>query len=264
MTKPYILFSKVSFKRGNRTIFNKLDLEIRRGEVLAIMGPSGTGKTTLLRFITGELTGHRGRVVVNGEDISRFSYKKLYKFRRMMSMMFQSGALFTHLNVFDNVAFPLRAHTNLSHRTIHDLVIMKLEAVGLRGVASFWPSELSGGMARRVALARSLALDPKLMLYDEPFTGQDPASTLALVKLAKDVHQAFAMTSIFVSHDFEVSAALADRIVILNDGKVEVVDTPVNLRKSKNPVVKQFMGTADTNIVTSYPAMPYEKELDCA
>ncbi len=196
-----VTVNNLTFSRGNRTIFDGIDLHVPEGKVTAIMGPSGIGKTTLLRLIGGQLYPEQGEIWFDGDNIPTLSRKKLYNARKKMSMLFQSGALFTDLNVFDNVAFPLREHTNLSEDLIRTMVLLKLEAVGLRGAAQLMPSELSGGMARRAALARAIALDPDLIMFDEPFVGQDPITMGVLVELIKDLNQALGLTSIVVSHD---------------------------------------------------------------
>ena len=209
----------LSFKRGDRVIFDGVDIDIRRGSVTAIMGPSGTGKTTLLRLIGGQLKPDKGSVIVDGENVHELRRSQLYQLRKRMGMLFQNGALLTDLNVYDNVAFPLREHTNLSENLIHKLVLMKLEAVGLRGARNLMPSELSGGMARRVALARAIALDPMMIMYDEPFTGQDPISMGVLVRLIRLLNDALGLTSIIVSHDIQDTLSIADEIYLLAGGK---------------------------------------------
>ncbi|WP_440996866.1 ABC transporter ATP-binding protein [Arhodomonas sp. SL1] len=229
------------FFRGDRPIFSGVDIRVRRGEVTAIMGPSGTGKTTLLRLIGGQLRPDRGEVRVAGEAVPRLSQRRLYALRRRMGMLFQAGGLFTDLNCFDNVAFPLREHTRLSRSLIRQLVLLKLEAVGLRGARGLFPAELSGGMARRVALARAIALDPELVLYDEPFSGQDPISMGVLVKLIRELNDALGLTSVVVSHDVKETAAIADYIYVLADGVVVAEGTPEALRASDSPWVRQFM-----------------------
>ncbi|HCH6354825.1 TPA: ATP-binding cassette domain-containing protein, partial [Vibrio parahaemolyticus] len=205
-----VTVNNLTFSRGNRTIFDGIDLHVPEGKVTAIMGPSGIGKTTLLRLIGGQLYPEQGEIWFDGDNIPTLSRKKLYNARKKMSMLFQSGALFTDLNVFDNVAFPLREHTNLSEDLIRTMVLLKLEAVGLRGAAQLMPSELSGGMARRAALARAIALDPDLIMFDEPFVGQDPITMGVLVELIKDLNQALGLTSIVVSHDVPEVMSIAD------------------------------------------------------
>jgi phospholipid/cholesterol/gamma-HCH transport system ATP-binding protein len=229
------------FARGARRIFDGVDLDIPRGRITAIMGPSGTGKTTLLRLIGGQLDPDRGSVQVDGQEVPKLSRNGLYELRKRMGMLFQSGALLTDLNVFDNVAFPLREHTELPESMIRDLVLMKLQAVGLRGARDLMPSELSGGMARRIALARAIALDPMMIMYDEPFTGQDPISMGALVQLIRLLNDALGLTSIIVSHDVRETAAISDYIYVISEGKVMGHGTPAELEEADSDWVGQFM-----------------------
>lgn len=262
MNQALISFKKVHFLRGLRPIFDNLSLSIAPHKITAIMGPSGTGKTTVLRLIGGELIPDRGEVIVDGENISVLSRRKLYKARRKMGILFQNGALFTDLNVFDNVAFPLREHTNLSEDMIRDLVLMKLQAVGLRGAIHLKTSELSGGMARRVAIARAIALDPQIMMYDEPFTGQDPIGRGILLKLIKQINNAFGMTSILVSHDIREVNEIADYAFLLAGGKVIGQGTPEQLMADQNPEVYQFVrGLPDGAVPFHYPARSYQEDL---
>lgn len=250
------------FAQGERWIFDGIDLDIPRGKVTAIMGPSGTGKTTLLRLIGGQLKPHAGTIMVDGQEVPQLSRGELFELRKRMGMLFQSGALMTDLNVFDNVAFPLREHTRLSESMIRDLVLMKLQSVGLRGARDLMPSQLSGGMLRRVALARSIALDPMMIMYDEPFTGQDPISMGALVQLIRLLNDALGLTSIIVSHDVKETAAIADYIYVLSDGKVVDQGTPEQLNRSDSPWVMQFMhGLADGPVPFHYKARPYFVDL---
>ncbi len=262
MDDNFVTINNLTFRRPNHVIFDDVDFEIKRGKITAIMGPSGTGKTTLLRLIGGQLYPKSGQVDVDGENIHKLSRKKLYLTRRKMGVLFQSGALFTNISVFDNVAFPLREHTNLSEPMIRDLVLLKLESVGLRGARHLMPSELSGGMARRVALARAMALDPKLMLYDEPFTGQDPISMGILVKLIKMVHDILGLTSVIVSHDVPETASIADYIYLISDGKIVGHGSPQELRDVDSPTVNQFMnGLPDGPVPFDYPAKSLEEDL---
>ncbi|WJW74851.1 ATP-binding cassette domain-containing protein [Thiohalobacter sp. IOR34] len=250
------------FARGSRWIFDGVDLDIPRGKVTAIMGPSGTGKTTLLRLIGGQLKPHAGSLWVDGEEVPSLRLRELYRLRQRIGMLFQSGALLTDLNVYDNVAFPLREHTDLPEIMIRDLVLMKLQAVGLRGARGLMPSELSGGMARRVALARAIALDPMMIMYDEPFTGQDPISMGALVQLIRLLNDALGLTSIVVSHDVQETAAIADYIYVLSEGKVVDHGTPEALNQSESPWVMQFMhGLPDGPVPFHYRAPPYLDDL---
>ena len=252
---PLVTIEGVSFRRQQRVIFDNIDISIPKGKITAIMGPSGTGKTTLLKLIGGQLTPDKGSILVDGENVHRLSRRKLYQLRQRMSLLFQSGALLTDLNVFENVAFPMREHTDLSEEMIRDLVLLKLEAVGLRGASTLMPTELSGGMARRVALARSIALDPMMVMYDEPFTGQDPISMGVLVSLIKRLNNALHMTSIIVSHDVAETAAIADYIYLLSGGKVVGHGTPEELSKSESEWADQFMhGLPDGPVPFHYPA----------
>ncbi len=252
----------LKFARGSRWIFDGIDLDIQRGKVTAIMGPSGTGKTTLLRLMGGQLKPHAGSISVDGHEVPTLSHAALYELRKRMGMLFQSGALLTDLTVFDNVAFPLREHTRLPEVMIRDLVLMKLQAVGLRGARDLMPSELSGGMARRVALARAIALDPMMIMYDEPFTGQDPISMGALVQLIRLLNDALGLTSIIVSHDVQEAAAIADYIYLLSGGKVVEHGTPEELNRSASPWVAQFMhGLPDGPVPFHYNAPSYRSDL---
>jgi phospholipid/cholesterol/gamma-HCH transport system ATP-binding protein len=257
-----IEMKNITFSRNHRLIFDDVSLTIKRGKITAIMGPSGTGKTTLLHLIGGALKPQQGSVRLGHYDVPSLSHKSLYKMRKRMGMLFQSSALFTHLSVYENVAFPLREHTKLSEHLIHHLVLMKLEAVGLRGARHLMPSELSGGMARRVALARAIALDPDLMLYDEPFTGQDPISMGVLVKLIKQLNDALGMTSIIVSHDVPETASIADEIYVISGGKIVGNGTPERLLKDENPYVKQFIhGLPDGVVPFHYPAVSFQEDI---
>lgn len=251
------------FMRGNRAIFDGIDLDIPRGKVTAIMGPSGCGKTTLLRFIGGQLRAEEGTVTVFGRDIDRLSRADLFELRARLGMLFQSGALFTDMSVFDNVAFPLRAHhKNLPESMIRDLVLMKLESVGLRGARELMPSELSGGMARRVALARAIALDPEMVMYDEPFTGQDPIAMGVLVSLIRAVNDSLGLTSIIVSHDLAETASIADYIYVLAGGKVIGQGTPEQLAAADSPLLDQFMnGRPDGPVPFRYPSPDYADDI---
>ncbi|MDW2062479.1 phospholipid ABC transporter ATP-binding protein MlaF [Vibrio sp. Vb1076] len=257
-----VTVNNLTFSRGNRTIFDSIDLHVPEGKVTAIMGPSGIGKTTLLRLIGGQLYPEQGEIWFDGDNIPTLSRKKLYNARKKMSMLFQSGALFTDLNVFDNVAFPLREHTNLSEDLIRTMVLLKLEAVGLRGAAHLMPSELSGGMARRAALARAIALDPDLIMFDEPFVGQDPITMGVLVELIKDLNQALGLTSIVVSHDVPEVMSIADWVYLLADGKIIAFGTPEELSQNPDPRVQQFLqGDADGPVPFRFPAQSVEKDL---
>ena len=259
---PLIEIRDLHFNRGDRAIFKGVDLDIYRGKITAIMGPSGTGKTTLLRLIGGQLAPDQGTIKIDGQDVHKMSHAQLYELRKRMGMLFQSGALLTDISVFDNVAFPLREHTKLPESMIRDLVLMKLQAVGLRNAKDSMPSELSGGMARRVALARAVTLDPMMIMYDEPFTGQDPISMGTLVNLIRRINQSMGLTSIVVSHDLEETAAIADDIYLLSDGRVIERGTPESLKKSTSKWVKQFMeGLPDGPVSFHYPGADYGDDL---
>jgi phospholipid/cholesterol/gamma-HCH transport system ATP-binding protein len=261
-TEPLIKIRGLRFARGNRWIFDGVDLDIPRGQVTAIMGPSGTGKTTLLRLIGGQLKPHAGTIEVDGLNIANLSTSELYTLRKRMGMLFQSGALLTDLNVFENVAFPLREHTQLPESLIHHLVLMKLQAVGLRGARALMPSELSGGMARRVALARALVFDPMMIMYDEPFTGQDPISMGVLVRLIRTINDALGLTSIIVSHDVHETAEIADVIYVISNGKVVGTGAPAQLKNSDSAWVKQFINAeSDGPVPFHYPAPNYAEDL---
>lgn len=250
-----IRVENVTFSRGHRAIYDDVSMEFPKGKIIAILGPSGCGKTTLLRMIGGQLQPESGNVWVGDQNIPSLSHRELYKVRRIMGMLFQSGALFTDMSVFDNVAFPLRQHTNLPPGMVRTIVLMKLEAVGLRGAADLMPSQLSGGMARRVALARTIALDPSVIMYDEPFAGQDPISMGVLVSLIRQLNDTLGMTSIIVSHDVNETMSIADFIYVVSGGKVVGKGTPSELKASSDPWVKQFiMALPDGPVPFHYPA----------
>ncbi|MFT6624373.1 MAG: phospholipid/cholesterol/gamma-HCH transport system ATP-binding protein [Cycloclasticus sp.] len=260
--KPLIKIRNVHFSRGSKLIFDGIDMDIQRGKVTVIMGPSGTGKTTLLKIIGGQLRPSSGSVEVDGENVHKLTHRQLYQLRKRMGMLFQSGALLTDISVFENVAFPLREHTDLPEPMIRHLVLMKLQAVGLRGARDLMPSELSGGMARRVALARAIALDPMMIMYDEPFTGQDPISMGILVKLIKLLNDALDLTSIVVSHDVREACAIADYIYLVSGGKVIEHGSPEQLANSDSEWSQQFMqGLADGPVPFHYAAKDYAKDL---
>ncbi len=259
----HIQIENLVFRRGERTIFNGLNLSIPRGKVVAIMGPSGTGKTTLLKLIAGQLRPHAGRVLVDGEDVHRLSRRRLFALRQRMGMLFQSGALLTDLSVFDNVAFPLREHTRLSETMIRRLVLMKLQAVGLRGARELMPSELSGGMARRVALARAIAMDPEMIMYDEPFVGQDPITMGVLLKLIRKLNVSLGLTSVVVSHDVDEVLSIADYAYVLSQGRVVAEGEAAAIRHSEDAYVRQFLeGQPDGPVPFHFPAGDYRKDLD--
>ncbi|PZP58330.1 MAG: ABC transporter ATP-binding protein [Azospira oryzae] len=252
----------LAFSYHQRPIFHELNLALPRGRVVAIMGGSGSGKTTLLRLIGGQLKPTRGEVQVDGYVVNRLSMAELYRLRRRIGMLFQFGALFTDLSVFDNVAFPLREHTDLPESMIHDLVLMKLQAVGLRGARDLMPSELSGGMARRVALARAIALDPMLILYDEPFTGLDPISLGVIGDLIRRLNDALGATSVVVTHDIQESLHIVDYVYLLSGGRVIAQGTPDEIRASSDPFVDQFIhARKDGPVAFHYPALDYGQDL---
>ncbi|MBE2895006.1 ATP-binding cassette domain-containing protein [Spirabiliibacterium falconis] len=247
--------NNLSFNRGERVIYDNLNLKVETGKITAIMGPSGIGKTTLLKLIGGQIAPDSGTILFDGVDLSSLSTRKLYQLRKRMGMLFQSGALFTDMTTFDNVAFALREHTNLPDELIAQLTLMKLHAVGLRGAAHLMPSELSGGMARRVALARAVALDPDLVMYDEPFTGQDPISMGVILSLIKRLNHTLKLTSIVVSHDVQEVLSIADYAYIVADKKVIAEGTPEQLTRSDDARVIQFLaGNEDGPVQFHYPA----------
>lgn len=251
----FIEFRNVSFAYGERPILKNLNLAIPRGKLVAVMGGSGSGKTTLLRLISGQNRPQSGEVLVDGKSVAKMSAAELYQHRRRMGMLFQFGALFTDLSVFDNVAFPIREHTKLPDSMIRDLVTMKLEAVGLRGTQQLMPAELSGGMARRVALARAIALDPQLMLYDEPFTGLDPISLGVIAHLIKKLNHALGTTAVMVTHDVHKSLEIVDHVLFVAGGEIVAQGTPDQVRNSDSPWVHQFIwGEADGPVHYAYPA----------
>ncbi len=256
---PHLIETRdLSFSWGSRVIYDQLNLVIRRGQVTGIMGPSGTGKTTLLKLIGGQLTPKSGQLLLNNINVASMNRKELFAARARMGMLFQSGALFTDMTVFENVAFPLRAHTDLDENLIRELVGLKLEAVGLRGTEDLMPAELSGGMNRRVALARAIALDPELIMYDEPFAGQDPIVMGVLVRLIRSLRDALGLTTIIVSHDVTETLSISDYVYVVADGKVMGEGTPEQLRASSSEYVQQFLqGQADGPVKFQYSQTPY-------
>jgi phospholipid/cholesterol/gamma-HCH transport system ATP-binding protein len=258
---PLIELRDVTCGYGDRIILENVNLVVPRGKVLALMGTSGGGKTTVLRLIGRQLDPMRGQVLVDGVDIATLDQKALYTLRRRMGMLFQFGALFTDLTVFENVAFPLREHTRLSEAMIRDLVLMKLNAVGLRGARDLLPSQISGGMSRRVALARAIALDPDLIMYDEPFAGLDPISMSVAATLIKNLNPALGITSIVVSHDVEETFLIADHVVFIANGRIAAQGTPAEMRASEDPLVRQFVGGhSDGPVRFHYPAKPVAED----
>ena len=252
----------VHFAVDNRPIFTGASLIARRGRITAIMGPSGTGKTTLLKLITAQIQADQGEVMVFGQDLAKLQSHEIYAVRKRMGMLFQNGALLTDISVFENVAFPVREHTDLPESLVRTLVLTKLEAVGLRGAVELMPAELSGGMARRVALARAIVMDPEVLIYDEPFVGLDPISLGFILRLIKQMNVALGITSIVVSHDVQELSSIADDSYLLSDGKVIASGTPPELLASGNPAVRQFMtGSAEGPVRFQYPAPDYTDQL---
>ena len=255
MSAPPVLIRDLHYAVGTRPIFAGVDIDVPQGQITAVMGPSGTGKTTLLRLLTGQVAADRGRIELFGESVGDLNKVGLYALRRRTGMLFQNGALLTDLTVFENVAFPVRAHARLPESVLRRLVLTKLEAVGLRGAAELMPSQLSGGMARRVALARAIVMDPELLIYDEPFVGLDPISMGVIVRLIRELNETLGVTSIVVSHDVEELATIAHRSYLLSEGRVVAYGTPDELARSEEPVVRQFMsGAADGPVPFHFPA----------
>jgi phospholipid/cholesterol/gamma-HCH transport system ATP-binding protein len=252
---PLVELRNVTCGYGERVILRDVDLKVPRGKVVALMGTSGGGKTTVLRLIGRQLAPMQGQVLFGGTDLATLDREGLFAVRRRMGMLFQFGALFTDLSVFDNVAFPLREHTNLPERLIRDLVLMKLNAVGLRGARDLMPSQVSGGMARRVALARAIALDPDLIMYDEPFAGLDPISMGVAARLIRELNDALGVTSIVVSHDVDETFSIADHVVFIANGRIAAQGTPQEMRHSEDLLVRQFVDAApDGPVRFHYPA----------
>jgi phospholipid/cholesterol/gamma-HCH transport system ATP-binding protein len=252
----------VHYTVDGKQVFRGLDIAIRRGQVTAIMGPSGTGKTTLLRLVTGQIFADAGKVIVDGRDVASLDRRALYALRRRMGMLFQNGALLTDLDVFENVAFPLREHTRLPERLIRSVVLAKLHAVGLRGAAQLYPQQLSGGMGRRIALARAIAMDPDILIYDEPFAGLDPISLGVVLRLIRQLNDALGISSIVVTHDVHEISQIADMSYILSDGKVVASGRPKELEASSSGIVRQFIGgLADGPVPFHYPAPDYYAQL---
>jgi phospholipid/cholesterol/gamma-HCH transport system ATP-binding protein len=257
-----VKITDIYFAYDDRAILNGITMEIPRGQLVAIMGNSGCGKTTLLRLIGGQLKPTSGELLVAGQSVPEMNHDELYAMRRRMGMLFQFGALFTDISVFDNVAYLMREHTDLPEEMIHDMVLMKLNAVGLRGAHSLMPSELSGGMARRVALARAIALDPMLIMYDEPFAGLDPISMGVIGQLIRKLNDALGATTILVTHDVQEALQIVDYVYFVSDGQIVARGTPDEIRASSDPFVHQFVyGEADGPVHFHYPAPPFEQDL---
>ena len=262
---PLVDIADLHFRYGTRAILSGVTMRFGRGKVIAVMGGSGSGKTTVLRLIGGQLKAESGSVRIAGQEVGTLDDKSLYAVRRRMGMLFQFGALFTDMSVFENVAFPLREHTDLSEELIRDLVLMKLNAVGLRGAHALMPREISGGMARRVALARAVALDPALILYDEPFAGLDPISLGVTANLIRSLNDALGATSVLVTHDVAESLAIADYVYFIAAGKVAAEGTPDALARSTDPFVRQFVdGAPDGPVPFHYPAPTFASDLGLA
>lgn len=262
---PLIEAQQLTFGYNDRVVLNSIDLVIPKGKVSVIIGASGGGKTTLLRLIGGQVKPQSGHMLFDGQDIGALNQEHLYRMRRRMGMLYQFGALFTDMTVYDNVAFPLREQTCLSESMIRDIVLMKLQAVGLRGARDLMPSELSGGMIRRVALARAIALDPELVMYDEPFSGLDPISLGTAARLIRRLNDTLGLTSVVVSHELEATFALADHIIVLANGKVAVQGPPDAVRHSDDPLIQQYVtASPDGPVKFHYPAPSLEDDLGCS
>ncbi len=255
----------LTFGYGERIILDDISLSVPRGKVTALMGASGGGKTTILRLIGGQNRAQSGELLFDGQDITPMDQSQIYAARRRMGMLFQFGALFADLSVFENVAFPLREHTDLSDTLIRDIVLMKLNAVGLRGARDLMPSEVSGGMARRIALARAIALDPELVMYDEPFSGLDPISLGTAARLIRQLNDSMGLTSVFVSHELEQTFAIADHVIILANGKIATQGTPAQVRQSTDPLVYQYVNAlSDGPVRFHYPGPSIEEDFGLA
>jgi phospholipid/cholesterol/gamma-HCH transport system ATP-binding protein len=260
--EPLIDVHDVHYAIGTHRIFTGLNVQVAKGSITAIMGPSGTGKTTLLRLIMGQILPQTGRITVFGQDVPTLARSRLYALRQRIGMLFQNGALLTGMSVFDNVAFPVREHARLPPSVLRELVLMKLQAVGLRGAADLMPSELSGGMARRVALARAIVMDPEVLLYDEPFVGLDPISKGVIQRLIQSLNRTLHITSVLVSHDVPEISQIADRTYLIASGTVVAEGSPTELKDDDSAVVKQFMsGAPDGPVPFHYPAPDYYTQL---
>ncbi|OGB01077.1 MAG: ABC transporter ATP-binding protein [Burkholderiales bacterium RIFCSPHIGHO2_12_FULL_61_11] len=264
-TESLVELRHLTFGYGDRVILDDISLSVPRGKVTTLMGASGGGKTTILRLIGGQNRAQSGALLFDGEDVTPMNQQQLYAARRRMGMLFQFGALFADLSVFENVAFPLREHTDLPEALIRDIVLMKLNAVGLRGARELMPSEVSGGMARRIALARAIALDPELVMYDEPFSGLDPISLGTAARLIRQLNDSLGLTSLFVSHELEQTFAISDHVIILANGKIASEGTPEQVRKSTDPLVYQYVNALpDGPVQFHYPGVTVEEDLGLA
>jgi len=262
--RPFLVeLDRLTFGYGERVILRDVSFGVPRGKVTALMGVSGGGKTTVLRLIGGQIRAQQGQVRFDGQDVTTMDQRALYAARRRMGMLFQFGALFTDISVFDNVAFPLREHTDLPEDMVRDIVLMKLDAVGLRGARDLKPSEISGGMSRRVALARAIALDPDLIMYDEPFAGLDPISLGTAARLIRRLNDSLGITSVIVSHDITETFEIADHVVVLANGAVAAQGTPAELRASTDPLIHQFVhALSDGPVPFHYPAPSVAQDFD--
>jgi phospholipid/cholesterol/gamma-HCH transport system ATP-binding protein len=259
---PVVEVHDAHYGIGSRVIFRGVNVHVRRGSITAVMGPSGTGKTTLLRLIMGQTLAQSGKVTVFGQDVAKLNRSQLYRLRQRVGMLFQNGALLTDMSVFENVAFPVREHAKLPESVLRELVLMKLQAVGLRGAAGLMPAELSGGMSRRVALARAIVMDPEILIYDEPFVGLDPISMGVIVRLIQSLNQTLGITSILVSHDVQEISAIADFTYLLSEGQIVAEGSPEQLKATQQEVVKQFVsGAPDGPVPFHYPAPDYFEQL---
>ncbi|MGN6227560.1 MAG: ABC transporter ATP-binding protein [Dyella sp.] len=260
--EPLVRVRGLTTVLNGKTIFDALDMDIPRGKITAIMGPSGTGKTTLLKHITGQMHGDRGEVWVDGQNVADLAREKLFKLREQIGYLFQNSALLTDFDVFENVAFPLRQHTDLPEELIRNVVLLKLQSVGLRGAAALMPSELSGGMARRVALARAIVFDPKLILYDEPFVGLDPIALNQVLKLIRTLNDTLGITSVLVAHELDAIKHVADHVYLIANGKVVAQGDPKTIADDGSPWTRQFFGgEADGPVPFQYPAGDYAQSL---
>ena len=260
-SESLVELQNLTFGYGERVILDNISMSVPRGKVTALMGASGGGKTTVLRLIGGQIKAQSGQLLFDGQDVTPMNQTQIYAARRRMGMLFQFGALFADLSVFENVAFPLREHTDLPDALIRDIVLMKLNAVGLRGARDLMPSEVSGGMARRIALARAIALDPDLVMYDEPFSGLDPISLGTAARLIRQLNDSMGLTSIFVSHEVEQTFSIADHVIILANGKIAAQGAPEQVRKSTDPLVYQYINALpDGPVQFHYPGLSVEED----